>query len=132
MLIPATGEQMPQLFLLRLQIFFRMFRGRDTAGHALRHSNPGAFERGDFVGIIRQQAHPPNVQRLQNLDWHKELALVSLETKALVGFYRVKSAVLESVSLQFRHQADAASFLLLIDKYARPLMSDHRERHFKL
>ena len=132
MLALATREQMPQFFLLRLQILFRMFRGRDFAGHAFRHSNAGAFQRGDFIGIVRQQADSPNVQRHQDLNRHEELALVGFETKALIGLYRVKSAVLERVGLQFRHQANAASFLLFIDKDARPLMGDHRERHFKL
>src|SRR5450631_974612 len=131
-LTPATAEQMPQLFLLCLQIFFRMFRGRDFAGHALGDLNPGAFKRRNFVGIVRKQPHPLNVQRFQNLNRHDELALVGLKSKPLVRFHRVKSAVLKRVGLQFSHQPDAAPLLLLIDKDTRPRFGDHRKRHLKL
>ena len=132
MLPAAATEQMPQFFLLRLQVFFRVFRGRDLAWYTLGYLDTGAFERSDFIRIIRQQANLVYVQRLQDLDWHEELALVGLEAKALIRFHRVKSAVLERVGLQFRHQPNAAALLLLIDQDACPQVSDHGECHFQL
>ena len=132
MLHAPAAKQVSQLFLLRLQIFLGKFSGRDLAGHSFGYLDTGALERGDFVGIIREQADPLDVQSLQDLNRHKKLALVGLETKAFVGFDGVKSAVLKRVGLQFRHQSYTAALLVLIDKDARSQVGDHGERHFEL
>ena len=56
----------------------------------------------------------------------------ALEAEALVGFDRVEAGVLQFVGLQLGHQADAASFLLLVDQDAGAFVADHRQRKFEL
>ena len=58
--------------------------------------------------------------------------MVGFEPEAFVGLDRIQPLVLQFVSLQLGHQADAAALLLLIDQNARALLGDHRQRHFQL
>ena len=58
--------------------------------------------------------------------------MVRFESKSFVGFYGIQPLVLQFVSLQLRHQADASAFLLFIDQDARALFCNHGQRHFQL
>ena len=130
--LTALAKQMPKFVAFCIEIFLGMFRGRNLTGHALGHAYAGALEGSDFVGIIGEQAHALNIQRLQNFDWHEELALIGLEAEALIGLHRIESAVLQRVGLQLRHQSYAAALLLLVDQDAGSFLGDHGERHFQL
>ncbi len=48
---------MPHLFFFRLEILFRVQRGRDFAGHTLHNFDAAMLQRRDFIRIIRQQFH---------------------------------------------------------------------------
>src|SRR6202051_5347001 len=114
-----VAEQMPQLVPFRIQEFLSMLGRRNPARHPLSHANSSALERRYFVWIIREQTHLPNIQSLKNFDRHEELALIGLKAQPLGRLHRVESAVLQSVRLQLRHQANAAALLLFIHKDAR-------------
>jgi len=122
----------PQFFLLSLHITFGVLARCDFAGHPFGHSDPGALQRSNFVGIVGQQARLLNTERLQDFGWQLEFAVVGLEPESLIGFDRVQSAVLERIGLKLRHQPDAAPFLLLVDQNPGALLRDHRQRHFQL
>jgi hypothetical protein len=128
----ATAEQVPEFFLLGLQIIVGVFGGRNFTGNPLAHANSGAFEGRDFVGIVREKANLPDAKGAKDLGRHEEFALVGLKTKALIGLDGIETAVLQGVGLEFRHQSNSAAFLLLIDQNARTFLGDHGERHFQL
>ena len=58
--------------------------------------------------------------------------MVSFESKTFVGFYGIQPLVLQFISLQLGHQADAPAFLLFVDQDARALLCNHGQRHFQL
>ena len=126
------GEEVAELFLLGPQVFLGIFGGRNFAGHALGYTNAGVFERGNFVRIVREQPNPADAERVQNLGGHAKFSLVGFETEALVGFDGVEATVLQGIGLEFCHEADTATFLLLVDQDARTLGGDHGERHLEL
>src|SRR5439155_9750881 len=53
-----------------------------------------------------------------------EVSEVRPEPKRMIGLDRVDSRVLQLVSLQFGHQADAASFLIFIDHQSAAFLRD--------
>ena len=58
--------------------------------------------------------------------------MVGLEAQLLVGFDRVEALVLQFVGLELGQEADAASFLLLVDQHASAGLGDHLQRHLEL
>lgn len=62
----ARGEQMPELFFLRLQVIFRVRIGSNLARNALDHGDTALFKSGNLVGIIGEQADFTNPERLEN------------------------------------------------------------------
>src|SRR5579864_7495963 len=128
----ARREQVPELLLLGLQIIFCVGAGINLAGYTFDHLDTSLLERGHLVGIIGQQAHLADAQRLQHFSRKREIAVVRLEAQALIGFHGIESGILQFVGLQLRHQADAAPFLLLVNQHAGALFGDHRKRHLEL
>ena len=123
---------MAELFFLGAQVLFGMRAWRDFAGNALDHLNSSAFESLDLVGIIREQPHACHAESLENSTWKREVAMVRLESQALIRLHGVETLVLQFVSLQLGHQADTASFLLFIDENPCTFFGDHRQREFEL
>ena len=123
---------MSHLFFLRPQIIGSVSTRRNFAGHALDHLNSSALERRYFIWIIRKQPHLLNTQRRQRLRRQSELTMVRPEPKLLVRLDSVEPGVLQFISLQLRHQSNAAPFLLFVKQNACTLASDHRQCHFQL
>ncbi len=105
---------------------------RDDARNALRHPDSGVLERGDLLGIVRQQAHALDLEIAQNLGGHAIVAQVGLETQAFVGFHRVGAAVLQFVGPQFVQQADAAPLLVLVNQQPAAFFGDQVQRQLQL
>ena len=123
---------MPHLGFLGLLVILGVDRGSNFARHALNHLDAAAFQRSDFIRIIRKQPNTGDTQRLQDFSRHGKLTVIRLETKPLVGFDRIQPGVLQFVGLQLGHQSDAPPLLLFIDKDARTLLGDHGKRHLEL
>src|ERR1700733_7847234 len=85
-------QQMTQFLFLGPQVAFGGLMRSDDTGNALGHPNPGALERGDLVGIVRQQADATNLEVAQDLGGHLIVAQVGFKTKALIGFHGVGAA----------------------------------------
>src|SRR5262245_23921169 len=58
--------------------------------------------------------------------------MIGLEPKLFVGLNRIASLVLQFVSLEFGHQADAPPLLHFVDQNPSAGLSDHGERHLQL
>ena len=111
----ARRKQMTKFFLLGLEIFFRVRTGNHFARHPLDNFDANALQSLDLLGIVREQAHSIYSECFEHLAGKRKVAVVGLVTQSFVGFDGIKTRVLQLVSLQFGHQADAAPFLLFVD-----------------
>jgi len=111
----SRREEMTKLFLLGLEIFFGVRTGDYLARYALNNFDASLFQSLDLLGIVREQAHPAYSECFEHLAGKRKVAMVGFEAQTLVGFDGIQTRVLQLVSLQFGHQADAAPFLLFVD-----------------
>ena len=128
----ARRKEVPEFFFLGFQILFGMWAWRDFTRHAFNHLDPGALQGFDLFRIIRKQAHLAYAERFQNFRGKSKLTVIGLKTEAFVGLNRVQAGILQFVSLQFCHQANAAAFLLFVDQDSRARLANHGKSHFKL
>ena len=128
----ARRKQMTKFFLLGLEIFFRVRTGNHLARYALDNFDASLFQSLDLLGIVREQAHSIYSECFEHLAGKRKIAVVGFKAQTFVGFDGIQARVLQLVSLQFGHQADAAAFLLFVDQYARAQVANHRERHLEL
>jgi hypothetical protein len=104
----------------------------DHARNALRHPDSGGLQRGDLLGIVRQQAHALDLEVAQNLGGHAVIAEVGFKIQAFVGFHRVGAAVLQFVGPQFVQQADTAPLLVLVNQQPTGFLGDQVQRQLQL
>jgi len=72
------------------------------------------------VGIIREKADSANAKVMQDRDRQTKIPAVRREAQRMICSHRIEPVILQRVSLQFGHQADATTFLILIDQHPRP------------
>jgi hypothetical protein len=60
------------------------------------------------------------------------MAQVGFEAQPLVGFHRVRSAILQFVSAKFVQQADTAALLVFVDQHAAAFFGDEIQRKLQL
>jgi hypothetical protein len=126
------AEDVPEFFFFCLEVLFSVRAGLDFARDSLDHFDSGALQRFDLLGIIREQSHLAHPKSFEHLPGQGKVALVGFETEALVGLDGVETRILQLIRLQFRHQTNAAAFLLFVNQDARTLVPNHSQCHFKL
>src|SRR5712692_6662962 len=130
--ISDSFEQMPHFSFFCLEVGAGNFRDARLARHALEDANPGAFELADFFRIVGKQTNFRCAKFSQNLRGKKIIAGVCREAQSFIGLHRVHAAVLQFVSPEFVHQADAAAFLGQIEQNSRGCLADFFHRQFEL
>lgn len=128
----AGREQVSHLFFFGLEIFFGVLARLDFARHTLDYTKSAFFQSFNLVRIIGEQAHAGDSERFENFSWQSEYPVIGFESQAFVGLDRVESSILQLVSLELRHQANTAAFLLFVDQNARPFAGDQGKRQFEL
>src|ERR1700730_15869072 len=68
-----------------------------------------------FARIVGEQTNPFDAEIAQDRSRQAEVPAIGLEPEGMIGLDRIDTGILQLVSLQLRHQADAAAFLILID-----------------
>src|SRR5258708_2536685 len=126
------GEQVSHLLFFRLQVVLHIRVWLNLAGNALYHADAGVLQRRYLRGIVGEQAYLAHTKLMQDLARELVLTLIGGKAELDIGLHRVEAAVLQFVSLQLRHQADAAPFLLLVDQDAGPGRGNLFERHLEL
>src|SRR5215469_448082 len=123
---------MPQLFFLGSQISLsRSYDFRD-ARHSFYYENSRPLDSLDFLGIIRKQAHGTNAEVPQNGARQIVITQIGIESKLLIGFHRIRSAILQLVSPEFVQQADSTTLLEFIDHQSATFLGNAAERDFQL
>jgi hypothetical protein len=101
--------------------------GSTSQGTRSTTSTPARCSASTFSGLFESSR-----TLLTHLPGQGKVALVGFETEALVGLDGVETRILQLIRLQFRHQTNAAAFLLFVNQDARTLVPNHSQCHFKL
>jgi len=120
------------LFAFDLQVALEGFFGFYRRGDAFDYADACRFKSLNFFRIVGDEAHCVDAELLQDFCWELKFAAVGLVAELDVGFYCVESLILEFVGFQFRHQADAAALLLLVEEDACACFRDGPESQFEL
>src|SRR6202008_1503351 len=96
----------------------------DLAGKLLDDLDAAIAERADLAWVIGQEADAWNAKIVEDRGRQAEVAEIGLEPERVIGLDRVDSHVLQLVSLQLGHQADAAPLLVLIDEQSTAFLRD--------
>ncbi len=115
-------QEVAHLAFFGFEITGGTFMGRDDAGNPLRHVYPAPLQRGDFVGVIRQQPYAANAEFPQDFGRHAIVAQVRLKAQALVGFHGIEAGILQFVGAKFVQKPDAAALLVFIDQNPAALL----------
>src|SRR6516225_10711502 len=109
-----------------------MVRRRDLQRQPLADREPVAFDSDELPRVVAQQAHRSYANLAQDLYTNSVIALIGLESQALVGFDRVEPLVLQLVRPDFVGQTDAAAFLIQVQQHAPALARDSAKRRVEL
>jgi hypothetical protein len=120
------------LFVLGLEVAFEGGFGGDGGGDAFGDADACGLEGGDLFGVVGDETDGGDVEGFEDFGGELEAAVVGAETELLVGFDGVKTLVLELVGAELGHEADAAAFLVFVEKDAGALLGDEAEGEVEL
>ena len=125
-------EDVAHLCLLGAEVALEGFLGHDFGGDALGDGDASGLEGCDFFGVVGDEADLGEAEELEDLGGELVGAAVGGEAEFDVGLDGVHALVLQLVSFEFGHEADAASFLLLVEEDAGAGLGDHAEGELEL
>ncbi|MPL60789.1 hypothetical protein SDC9_06351 [bioreactor metagenome] len=128
----ARLQDVARLRRLRRQIGGVVAAEPDLQRHPLDHLDAVRLEHPHLGGVVGQQPHLREAELLQQRRADAEVALVILETKAVVRLDGVETLVLQVIGAHLVRQADAAALLVEVEQDPRPLMPHLRQRGVKL
>ena len=117
---------------LGFQVLAVVFLGCDLDGHALDNLQVEAIQPIYLLGVVCEQADAAATQVAQDLRAAPVFAHVGIEAQGEVGVHGVHPLLLQCVSLQLVHQADAAAFLAHIQQHAAAFRLDLLHRTMQL
>src|SRR5436189_6401928 len=117
-------EQVPELRLFCLEIFFVVRIGFGPNRHLLDHLQTVALQADNFLWIIGEEPELSHAQIEKNLCPEAVIAQVSCVPEFRVGLYRVESFLLQLVSVDFCRQADTAALLAHVNQNALTFLLD--------
>ena len=121
-------EQVPELRLFCLEIFFVVRIGFGPDRHLLDHFQTVALEPDNFPRVICEEPELSHTQIEKNLCAEPVIAQVSCVSEFRVGLYGVESFLLQLVSVDFCRQPDTAALLSHINQNALAFLFDLPQR----
>src|SRR5512132_2056224 len=121
-------EQMPELRLFCLEIFFVVRIGFGPDRHLLDHFQTVALEPDNFFRVICEEPELSHTQIEKNLCAEPVIAQVSCVSEIRVGLYGVESFLLQLVSVDFCRQPDTAALLSHINQNALAFLVELPQR----
>ena len=110
----TQAQVVPHLLLFGSQVRKGVRGRRDLAGDLGDRDTRGG-QRAGLVGVVREEANSPNPKFVQDRGGQAEVPAIRPEAQGVVGIDRVEAGVLQFVSPQLCHQADAAALLVLVN-----------------
>ncbi len=129
---PVLADQVAHFFVLGLEVALEGGLAWNSSGDAFCDRDAAGLEGGDLVGVVGHQADGLDPEVLEDLGGELELAMVGAVAELEVGFNRVEPLVLKLVGAELGHEADAATFLLLVEQDAGALVGDAGESEVEL
>src|SRR6266550_2978900 len=126
------SQRVPQLGLLRFEIFCVMRIGLGTNGHLLNHFEAIALKADNFLWIICEKPKLPHAEIEKNLRPKSVIAEVARVTKLGVGFHGIETFLLQFVRVNFCRQPNSPSFLAHVNQNAVTLLLDLPQRRMQL
>ena len=121
-------QNVPELVLLRLQIFFIGFVGRNFERDALDDLESVPFDASSLNRVVRNHSHPAHAEIHEDLGADSVITLIGRETQLVVGLNRVEPfIVLKRISSDLVLEPDAATFLTHVEQNPAALFVDHGE-----
>src|SRR5580704_8422436 len=108
-------QQVAHLFLLGPQVRGRNLVDAWLAGNSLHDFDAGFFQLANFLRVVGQEADLFRAELFEDLSGKVIFARIRGKAQLLVGFHSVHPAILQFVSAELVHQADAAAFLREIE-----------------
>src|SRR5690606_35417698 len=125
-LLVEGRQAMAELLLLRLEIAAVVHVRLGEDRHLIDDLEVVAVadERVELLGIVREEAHPPEAEILEDLNADAVIARIGSIAEREVRLDGVEPLVLKSVRFEFFEEPDPAPFLRQIDERAHALLLD--------
>ena len=85
-----------------------------------------------FARIVRQQTNFFDAKIAHDRGRQAEVSAVGFKAQRMIGLYRIKAGILQLISLQLRHQTNAAAFLILVNHEPATFFGNSLHGHFQL
>jgi len=127
----SAGE-VAHLVALGFEVALEGGLGRDRGGEALDDLDAGGFEGFDLFRVVGEETDLGEAELLEDGGGQLEVTAVGLEAELEIGFDGVEALILQFVGAELGHEADAATFLLLVEQNAGAFFGDAGEREMEL
>src|SRR5213595_2423168 len=125
-------EQVPELRLFCLEIFFVVRIGFGPDRHLLDHFQTVALEPDNFLRVICEEPELSHAQIEKNLCAESVIAQIGCVSEFRVGLYGVEPFLLQLVSVDFCRQSDTAALLPHVNQNALTFLLDLPHRRVQL
>src|SRR5437763_1510061 len=125
-------EQVPELRLFCLEIFFVVRIGFGPDRHLLDHFQTVALKPDNFLRVICEESESSHAQIEKNLCAEPIIAQVSCVSEFRVGLYGIESFLLQLVGVDFCRQPDTAALLSHVNQNALAFLFDLPQRCVQL
>ncbi len=123
---------MTELVAFGGKILSGMRIGRNIGARAPCDFNPCGANGLKFFRIIGHQLERADVEEAKNFYRERIITQVHCMSKPEIGFNRVEPLILQLIGAEFLCQADAATFLKLVDQYSSALLRNGAQGKMKL
>src|SRR5262249_11790502 len=111
----SQRKRVAHLFFFGSQIRQRVRVGGNFTRKLFDDLDTCINQRAYFSWIISEQAHVFDSKVTKNSDGEAKVSMIRIESQRMIGLDRIQTLILKRISLQLRHQTNAAAFLLFIN-----------------
>jgi len=130
--VGSRVKEVTELVAFGGKIFSGMGIGRNIGAHSSCDFNSRRAHGMNFFRIIGHQLEFANVEEPKDSYRERIIAQVDCVSKLEIGFSCVEPLILQLIGAEFFNQADAATFLKIVDKHSSALFRDCTQGQMKL
>ena len=131
-LFPAKAQCVTHSFFFGPQVSERVWSWRNFAGKPRDNLDAVLAKAHSLARIVREQANTLDAEVAQDRGRQAEIPAIGLEPQRVIGLDRVDAGILQLVSLQLCHQADAAALLIFVNHEPATFLGDRLHGHLEL
>src|ERR1051326_9088633 len=123
---------MPQLRLLRFQVFLCAVGRRNFNRNTFDDLNTGRGEGVEFLRIVCHEPHTQNPKLPQRGGTKVIVSVIGFESEMVIRFDGVLAGILKLVSQKLVHQPNSTALLELINQNSASMLGDRVKREMEL